>query len=276
VTRPLRQQVELVLSLAKRDLKTRYKESVLGFFWSLGRPAFLTFILWAVFSLILRSGFTAEARVPYWLHLLASMLAWNYFVGSLFDATGSILTNGNLIKKVKVDAEVFPISCIVANAVHFVLALVVFFAVMLLLGIRIHWNVIFLPFVFGVQTLIILGLSFYLSALHVFYRDVGSLFELVALAWFYVTPIIYPLHVATDQIRPRLGDVWFDLYMLNPMTPVIVATRRVLLYGGGIPSEIPGHLLIAYLTAAALVGLFLTITGWHLFHHLSRRFADEV
>src|SRR5262249_39080963 len=152
----------------------------------------------------------------------------------------------------------------------------VLFAVMLFMGIRIHWNIIFLPFVTGVEALLILGLSFYLSALHVFYRDVGSLFELAAMAWFYVTPIIYPLHTAAEKIQQHLGDKWYDLYMLNPMTPIIVGTRRVLLYGGGIQSEIPGHLLIGYLTAAALISLFIAVTGWHLFRHLSQRFADEV
>jgi lipopolysaccharide transport system permease protein len=272
----VRQEIELVLSLAKRDLKTRYKDSVLGFFWSLGRPAFLTLILWCVFSKILAAPFTMDTRVPYWLHLLASMLVWNYFVGSLFDATNSILNNANLIKKVKLNAEVFPVSCIVANAAHFLLALIVLFAVMIVTGVGIHWNVIFLPFVLGVETLFILGLSFYLAALNVFYRDVASFFELLAMAWLYLTPIIYPLHVAYDKIHEKLGDAWFLVYMANPMTPIMVAMRRVLLYGGGIQSEIPGYQLIAYLTGAALISLLFAVSGLHLFRWLSQHFADEV
>jgi ABC-type polysaccharide/polyol phosphate export permease len=274
MNRPIRQQVELVLSLAKRDLKTRYKDSVLGFFWSLFRPAFLTLILWVVFSLILRLP-APNKDVPYWLHMLVSVLAWNFFVGSLTDATHSILVNSNLVKKVRLDAEVFPIACILANAVHFLLAL----ALVLLITIPViggfSWQILLLPAVIAVEALLILGLALFLSSLNVFFRDVGSLFDLVSMAWFYVTPIIYPVWMARQRITGAMGEAWFHAYMANPMAPVIIAMRHVTLYGGGEPEMEPA-VLLAFLGVSTGVGIVLTAAGWALFRKLSDRFADEL
>lgn len=272
--RPLRQQLELVSSLAKRDLKVRYKDSVLGFLWSLFRPAFLTLVLWAVFAHILVVPFSIPG-IPYWLHVLVSVLSWNFMVGSLFDASGSILSNASLIKKVRLDAEVFPVACIVANAVHYALALVLVVAVLVVGGYGLHWEILLLPAVVGVQVLLVLGLAFYVSALNVFYRDVGSMLELGTLAWFYVTPIIYPLNFAREQLLMRLGETGFMLYMLNPAAAIVAGTRRFLLYGGA-RAEVSDPQLGAYLVISFFVSLVIAVTGWLVFRRLSERFADEL
>src|SRR5689334_6700383 len=99
MTRTLRQQTELVLSLTKRDLKARYKDSVLGFFWSLLRPAFLTLVIWLVFYKLLPVG-VGGGPAPFWMHIMLSVLAWNYFLGSLTDATFSLYANASLLKKI--------------------------------------------------------------------------------------------------------------------------------------------------------------------------------
>lgn len=274
VTRPLRQQVELVLSLAKRDLKARYKDSVLGFFWSLLRPAFLTFILWVVFYKILPTQF-GQLPVPYWMHVMVSVLAWNFFLGALTDATHSLVLNANLLKKVRLDAEVFPIASILANGVHFVLAMVLVVGVLVISQVGLHWHLLLLPVVIAIEALLVLGLALYLSAMNVYYRDVGSALELAGLALFYVTPVIYPLTIAYEKLNTKMGAFWSTAYMLNPIAPIIVAVRRVTLYrGGGV--ELSDVELLMFMGVATALALVLTITGWMLFRRLSRDFADEL
>ncbi len=278
MNRPFRQQVELTLTLAKRDLKARYKDSVLGFFWSLFRPAFLTLVIWAVFSKLLDVKFP-HSILPYWSHVLVSILAWNYFIGSLFDASNSVVANANLLKKVRLDAEVFPIAAIVANAVHFLLALAVVFVILLVTGVGLNPLLLLLPAILVLETLLILGFAFYLSALNVFYRDVASALEVFSLAWFYMTPIIYPAQVAWDKMQelfgPRGGNIWFHVYMLNPVAPVVVAIRKVVLFGVGVGEVRRGEMAL-YLGICTAVAAALTLSGWYVFRRLSKRFVDEL
>lgn len=278
MTRPLLQQMELVVSLAKRDLKARYKDSVFGFFWSLFRPAFLTVIIWVVFSKILRLEFP-HGILPYWSHVLVSLLAWNYLLGSLMDASHSVIANAALLKKVRLDAEVFPIAAILANAVHFILALAVVIPLLIVSGVGVSKLIVFLPVIILLETLFILGLAFYLSALNVFYRDVGSALELFSMAWFYITPVIYPAQVTWDRIRemfgPERGDLYFNLYMMNPAAAIVVAVRKVVLFGQGV-GEVYRDDMYAYLLVCAGISIGLTLTGWLLFRRLSTRFVDEL
>ncbi len=274
MTRPWRQQVELVLSLAKRDLKARYKDSILGFFWSLFRPAFLTLILWIVFSKILQLPPPSES-VPYWLHMLISVLIWNFFVGSMMDATHSVVANANLIKKVPLDAEVFPVAAILANAVHLSLAMVL---AVLLAGFvtgHISWQIFILPVAVGVLALFVLACSLVTSALQVYFRDVGSLLELVTLAWFYITPILYPVWMVRERFEYARLSAWFPAYMLNPVASPVVAARYALLYSGA-KSEIPPAEILFYLGATALGSLLLLGFSLTLFRRMSVHFADEL
>ena len=278
MSRPLRQQAELVVSLAKRDLKARYKDSVLGFFWSFVRPLFMTIIIWAVFSKILAIEFP-YGHVPYWAHVLVSLLAWNYFVGALFEATQSVVTNANLLKKVRLDAEVFPLAAVLANLVHFALAMVAVLVVLPVAGVNISGLVVLLPVLVALETLLIIGCAFYLSALNVFYRDVSSALEIVTMGWFYVTPIVYSAEMAWDRMQkvfgPERGVLAFDIYMLNPVAPIVVAIRKVVLYGMGLGEMNRGQVFI-FLAISAGVSAAVSVSGWFVFRRLSSRFVDEL
>jgi ABC-type polysaccharide/polyol phosphate export permease len=274
MTRPLRQQIELVLSLAKRDLKARYKDSVLGFFWSLLRPAFLTFVLWVVFYKLWPNQF-GSLPVPYWMHVLVGVLTWNFFMGALTDATHSLPANANLLKKVRLDAEVFPISAIIANGVHFTLAMLIVLVLLIVSGVGIHWEMLLLPVVLGVVALLVLGTSLFLSSLNVYYRDIGSALELAGMALFYITPVIYPVTMACAKLHEKLGSFWSTAYMLNPAAPLIVAMRRVTLYHGG-NVELPDSRLLLFTGIAAGLSLILMLSGWIVFRRLARNFADEL
>lgn len=267
--RPLAQQIELIVCLAKRDLKTHYKDSLLGFFWSLLKPLFMTMIIWIVFNKIVLVPFPHELA-PYWLHVLISLLVWNYFIGSLHDATNSVIANANLVKKVHIDAEVFPMAAVLANAVHLFLATTVAL-VLTAVTVGINRYIVFFPILIAVLTILALGISLFLAALNVFYRDVRGVLEIVTMAWFYVTPIIYPLQVAETRVGPKA----FAFYMLNPVAPIMGAIRKAVLYGAG-KGEIGHRVLIFYLCISTAVGLVLLLTGWLFFRKLSKRFADEL
>lgn len=274
MTRSLKQQAELTLSLAKRDIKARYKDSVLGFLWSLVRPAFLTLIFWLVFTKILALPFN-EMGAPFWLHVLISILGWGFFLGSLTDATHSITANSSLLKKVRLDCEVFPLATILSNGVHFALAMVVVLMYLAVSSIGLHAEILWLIPAMIVQLLLTLGLALFLSAMNVYYRDVGSILELAGMALFYITPVIYPVSVAFEKLTEGWGEKAAHLYMLNPMAPVVVALRRATIYSGD-RAEIPDGVLLHYLLISGAVGLVLSIAGWAYFRWLSRDFADQL
>jgi ABC-type polysaccharide/polyol phosphate export permease len=274
MNRSLKQQAELTLSLAKRDIKARYKDSILGFLWSLVRPAILTLVFWLVFTKILPMPFN-EMGAPFWLHVLVSILGWNFFFGSLNDATHSITSNSSLLKKVRLNCEVFPLAAIISNGVHFALAMIVVVIYLVFSDVGIHAEFLWLGGAMVVQLLLTLGLALALSAMNVYYRDVGSILELGGMALFYITPVIYPVSVAFEKLSEGWGAQYARIYMLNPMAPVVVALRRATLYSRD-KVEIPDAMLLHYLLIAGGVGLVLSVAGWLYFHWLSRDFADQL
>lgn len=272
--RSSKQQVELVLSLAKRDIKARYKDSVLGFLWSLVRPAILTVVLWLVFTKILPMPFN-EIGAPFWLHVLVSILTWNFFLGSLTDATQSITSNASLLKKVRINSEVFPIAAIISNGVHFALAMIVVVIYLLIWGSGLNATLIWFAAGMAVMILLTLGLSLILSATNVYSRDIGSILELGGMAMFYITPVIYPVTIAFQRMQEGWGERLAKIYMLNPMAPIIVAIRRGILYTGD-QVELPGRVLFNYLEIAGIVSIVTCVVGWIYFRWLSPDFADQL
>lgn len=274
MNRSFKQQAELTLSLAKRDIKARYKDSVLGFLWSLIRPAILTVVLWLVFTIILPMPFN-EMGAPFWLHVLVSILGWNFFIGSLTDATHSITANASLLKKVRINCEVFPIAAIISNGVHFALAMIVVLLYLLFSGMGLHQEIVWVAGAMVVQIILTFGLALILSAMNVYYRDIGSILELGGMAMFYITPVIYPVSVAFQKMEAGAGSDFAKIYMLNPMAPVIVALRRGTIYTGA-QVELSDAMLFNYLEIAGIVGVVLSAGGWLYFRWLSRDFADQL
>lgn len=282
---PLHRQLlanrELILTLVKRDLKVRYKATTLGFLWSFGRPLLLMLIMWTVFTVIV----PIKTDIPYGLHLLTGVLAWMFFTGAIFESQVSILANSNVVKKIALPTAVFPTASVLSNLVHLLLALSVLAVFIVgyafVMGARIlpGWEIVLLPLIVILQSAILLGLSLILSSLFVYYRDVGSISEIALSAWFYLTPIIYPMQVARERLKALGGgsDILYYLYLCNPMTPIVVAYRRVLYgqYLRNAPEVADGTLLVG-LGISAVWGVVLLGFGSWLFGRLSRRFADEL
>jgi lipopolysaccharide transport system permease protein len=246
---------ELIRNLVLKDLKLKYRDSVLGFLWSLANPLLLILVYSFVFGHILRGG---PANFAYFL--MVGILPWNFFSQSLMMSTGSILDNGNLIRKVALPMEVFPVATVLFNLAQYVFALIVFFPMAwLFFKVPVAWSWInFLP-VLALQILFTLGLCFFISAATVFYRDVRHFTEIFLMVLFWLTPIIYDVQSAPETLKKVL-------YM-NPFSYFILGYQDAL-YRNTFSS------LDQWLAITSLAIVFLT-AGYILFMVCKRRFAEE-
>jgi ABC-type polysaccharide/polyol phosphate export permease len=251
----------LIQTLVARDLKARYRGSVLGFFWSFINPLFLLLIYSFVFSTVLpRIGDTTLE--PYALFMFCGILPWTWFSSSILEASNVLISGGNLIKKVLFPAEVLPIVTVLANMVHFFLGLPILAAFLIyyrrpLDPVELLW----FPVIVLVQLVVLLGLGLLVAALTVHFRDLKDILGNVLTLWFFATPIIYPMQDAPEQYR------W--LLNLNPMTHLAISYQEVLFYIGP-----HGHWRwLMALLAGAIVVFF---AGYFVFDRLRDSFAEEV
>lgn len=251
----------LIASLVARELKARYRGSVLGFFWSFINPLLLLAIYSFIFTTIMPNR--TEGLQPYALFMLCGILPWTWFSASLTEASGSLIAGGNLIKKVLFPAEVLPIVSVLANMVHFFLALPIVIAVLLLYQ---HWpdaaGLAWFPVVVLVQLVFTAGLALLLAALTVHFRDIRDILANVLMLWFFSTPIIYSLTQAEFAPYKRFFD-------LNPFTHLAVAYQEILFFNGPF-----GHW--RWLVALALTSIGVFLTGYWVFDRLRDSFAEVV
>jgi lipopolysaccharide transport system permease protein len=251
----------LISSLVARELKARYRGSALGFFWSFINPLLLLSIYSFVFKVVLPGTHSKEVE-PFALFMFCGILPWTWFTSSLSEAAGSLISGGNLIKKVLFPAEILPLVSVLANMVHFFLGLPILIAFLFYYR---RWpdggDLFWFPVTVLVQLIFTAGLALILSALTVHYRDIRDILSNVLTLWFFSTPIIYWIKEA-----PGLGKHVLDL---NPMTHVIVSYQEILFFSGPI-----GHWKWLLATGAASVALFLA--GFWLFDRLRDSFAESV
>ena len=256
----------LVQTLVARELKARYRGSVLGFFWSFANPLLLLLVYTFVFSVVL-PGFRADLE-PYALFLFCGLLPWTWFSSALLESSNVLITHGNLIKKVLFPAEILPIVAVLANMFHFFFALpvlggfIAFYAATGQLPGRLHAvELVWMPVVIAVQFLLTLGLGLILSALTVHFRDIRDLLGNLLTLWFFSTPIIYPM-----SMLPPGGKFLMDL---NPFAHLAISYQEILFYDGPF-----GHW--KWLLALAVLSFALIALGYALFDRLRDSFAEEV
>ena len=215
---------ELLGSLVTKELKVKYKNSFLGFLWSLLRPLCLLMIYWLVLGKFLRSN------IPdYAFYLFAGLVAWDLFGSTVNAATGSIVNNAGLIKKVYFPREILPLATVGAGLVHFALQLLVMFGLLLLLRYDFFGvNLLLVPLAIVALVAFLISVSLLVAAANVFLRDVQHLVEVLMLFWFWLTPIVYPINFAFEVFGKRevLGIRLSSIYMLNPMANVAVTFQR--------------------------------------------------
>ena len=257
---------ELVTNLTVRDLKARYKNSILGVGWSLLNPLLMMLVFTLVYTVMLGQS----NRPDYPAFILAGLLPWNFFSASIMAGTSSIVGNSHLIKKVYFPREVLPVSILLSNLVNFVIALPVYFVLALLLGVHLTPWVLLLPIVIAVQMIFTIGISFLLSAINVFYRDVQQIMEVIILAWFFLTPVIWDVNMlpVSKVIAGVEVPVQRLTYILNPMASIVATYRDLLYHGRSIGPD--------FFLRTAVTAVIMLLLGFAVFHHLSGRFAEEV
>ena len=271
---------ELLGNLVRKELKVRYKNSSLGFFWSLLNPAMYLVVFSVVFQIVLRAG------IPmFGIYLLSGLLAWNLFSSSLAAATGAITGNASLVNKVYFPREILPLASVGANCVHFLLQALVLLVAIALSPIEFDfaWLWLVLP------TLLVLlvltsALSILLACLNVYARDTQHLLELALLAWFWMTPIVYQWALqANEAVKADLPS-WVTL--LNPMTAITLTLQRSL-YGiveftnknGDVEQLLPHEGQLWYLRNLGIVGAASVVVfflAMRLFGRLEGDFAEEL
>jgi len=251
----------LIQSLVSRELKARYRGSVLGFVWSFVNPLLLLSIYSFVFNTIMPNTNDPRTR-PYAVFMFCGLLPWTWFSASLTEATSSLISGGNLIKKVLFPAEVLPIVSVLANMVHFALGLLILAAFMIAFQHYPNpWSLPWFPVVVLVQLIFTLGLALALSALTVHFRDIRDLLANVLTLWFFATPIIYPYFLPTVER-------YLTLFRLNPFYHLAVSYQEILFF------ERFGHARSLLLLAVFSIGVFLA--GYWLFDRLRDSFAEAV
>src|ERR1700730_17473565 len=213
----------LISSLVARELKARYRGSALGFVWSFINPLLLLLIYSFVFTTVMPN--TTEGVQPYQLFMFCGILPWTWFSSSLAESANSLISGGNLIKKVLFPAEVLPIVSVLTNMVHFFLGLPILVAFLFVYQrFPRPQNLLWFPDVVLVQLVFTTALALILSALAVHFRDIKDILSNLLTLWFFSTPIIYWMEEA-----PGLGKRVLDF---NPMTHLIVTYQEILFFDG--------------------------------------------
>jgi len=248
---------ELILFLTWRDLKVRYKQTLLGASWAVLQP-FLTMVVFSIFF-----GGLAEVPsdgVPYPIFSYTALIPWTLFSKALQDASRSLVASSHMITKVYFPRMILPLASVMAGLVDFMIAFVVLLGMMIYFDIFPTGNIWTLPLFLLLALITAVGVSFWLSALNVLYRDIGYVLPFLTQFWMFITPIAYPSSMVPEQ--------WQALYAVNPMTGVVEGFRWALL-GTGQPS---GTMAIV----SSLVALLLLVSGMFYFKRMERMFADMV
>jgi ABC-2 type transport system permease protein len=213
------QRRELLVGMVRNELKIKYKNSVLGFAWSLLNPLLYLVVFYVAFTIILGSGIPA---FPIWL--LSGLLVWNLFSTGLGAATGSVVANSGLVKKVSFPREILPLAAVGSMLVHFFLQSTVLFVVLAIVRWDVAWAYVpLVPLALIVLLLLTSALGILLSAINVYLRDTSHFLELALLAWFWVTPIVYQFQLV--GVRKGWSKwPWFA----NPVTPIVLIFQRAI------------------------------------------------
>ncbi len=248
---------ELLYFLIWRDVKVRYKQTALGVAWAVIQPVFTMIVFSLFFG---RLGKMPSDGIPYPLFSYTALVPWAFFSHGLTQASNSLVGSANLIKKVYFPRLSVPIAAVTSGLIDFTIAFIVLLGMMLYYGVLPTLNVMWLPFLLLLTLMTSLGVSLWLSALNVQFRDVRYVLPFLTQLWLFATPIAYPSSL--------LPEPWRTLYSINPMVGVVEGFRWALLDA----KTAPGPMLIV----SSLAALALLVGGAYYFRRLEKTFADVV
>ena len=248
---------ELIKYLTMREIKARYKQSFLGFFWIILNPFFQMLTMSFIFSKIMK---VSNLGVPYPIFIYAGILPWSFFATSLSSGMGVLVENGALLKKIYFPREILVLATLIAKAYDLLLASIIFVVMMIFFNISFTPLIILVLPLFLIQFLFTFAIAILLSSLNLFYRDVQYLFNLILTIWFYFTPVLYAVELFPTQYR------W--IFKINPMSVFINAYRQILL-----SHDWPNW---SSLGIGIGISLMLFIISYKIFKSLEGTFADVV
>ncbi|MCI6913979.1 MAG: ABC transporter permease [Lachnospiraceae bacterium] len=246
----------MISSLIKRELRGRYKGSVLGFAWTFINPLLQLLVYTLVFSTIMRAGIE-----DYYLFLFVALMPWIFFANSVAGGTSCITGQKEMVSKIYFPREVLPLSYVTYELVNFLLTLLVVIAVVIVSGKGLNpLALLCLPVVIIAEYLLALGLTFITSSVMVYFRDMANIMGIITMAWQFLTPVMYSVDMVPEELR--------GIFYLNPMTPIIIAYRDILYFG-----QVPElrNLLHGFFLSLALI-----VIGWFTFGKLKKHFAEEL
>ena len=246
---------EMIFSLVRRDLKGRYKNSLLGFLWTLLNPLLQLLIYTFAFSVVMPTGID-----NYYMHLFVALIPWIFFSTCMTGGARAIIDQQDMVKKIYFPRQILPIAFVTSQFVNMLLSFVVVFFVLIISGMGIKANVVIvLPAVIIVQYILVLGIAFACSAISVYYRDMEQIFGILSVGLMYASPVVYSMEAVPQKFHIILNS--------NPMTVLIVAYRDILFY-----KQMPD---MKGLFIVLLESLCIVIIGWCIFEKLQRRFVEE-
>lgn len=278
---------ELLWAMVERELRIRYKNSFLGFFWSLLNPLVTVAVMTVVFKVFLQNGTDNFSA-----YILAAYLPFIFFQLCLLDSAQSVLIALPVVRKVYFPREIMPLAAVISNFIHLLLALVVFliylFVVYASTGFAespFTWRLLFLPVLLLVNFFLATGLSFFISAYNVFYEDVKYIVSVGLYLMFFLTPIMYFSETVFFALKKygQMGEWGYTLFHLNPIAMLSTAYRKVLVppgrievIDGGVTSKIsalPFNWTLFAICAA--ISVIVLIWGYHTFNKLKWRFVER-
>ncbi|MFA6518467.1 MAG: ABC transporter permease [Candidatus Shapirobacteria bacterium] len=251
---------ELLFQMVGREVKARYKQSILGYFWVVLNPLAQMLVMSFAFSLILRIPTNAASNIPYSIFLFVALLPWNLFANSLSSSARSLVDASSLITKIYFPRTILVVAAIVAKIVDFLFALIILIGYMVIYQIPINTNILWVFPIFVIQQIFTIGLSFFFAAANLLYRDIQYLLTLLLTLWMYLTPIIYPADIVPPQYK--------IFFQLNPLSVIVNAYRQVVL--GGSPPNYTS------LFIALSLSLLTFTLGLSYFKSREKIFADNI
>lgn len=247
---------QMIFSLVRKDLRGRYKGSVLGFLWTFINPLLQLVVYTIVFSFILKTNIER-----YYLYLFVALIPWIFFSASITGGASSVVAQKDLIKKIYFPRQVIPIAYVTSCFVNMLLSFIVIFAVIIFSGVGVNpLALLCLPVIMLVEYILALGMAMLSSAITVYFRDLEHILGIISMAWMYMTPIMYDKAIVPEKLLP--------VFNLNPMTHVIECYRAVL-YDKKIPE-------LESLLSSCLLGVLFLVVGYLVFQKLQKHFAEEL
>jgi lipopolysaccharide transport system permease protein len=260
----------LLRNLVIRDLKARYKNSILGIFWNLLNPLLMMTVYTLLFTRLMLGN-----RVPsYPVFILIGLVPWQFLTGTLSGGVYAVVSNSSLVKKVYFPRILLPFSAVLSNLVNFLFSTTLVLVMLYIYGIGITIHALWIPIILLTQIIFMMGLVMILSALNTFYRDVAMILQVVNLAWFFLTPIFYPFEQLAE--RATLLGVSFNvprvMRWVNPMASIIDGYRTVL--WGGSDGSGPGPMDPLNLLRTLITSLIIFVIGYIVFNRTQHLFGE--